>query len=357
VVSAAFALLYAAGAWSAWRSNPMYSMRRTVRLLAVIVLGMGAAFAAVIAATVLTENSPAPIAASAIGGVCFCVCLALIWLIVNAEYPRTPALPAGTALVGTNRRKLLPWVKRLGWVIAGVTLVAPRFPGDTKFVLLGVAGLILALGVASLFAVFLIALHLDRSLTAVERAPWVHWRYRPDEWAAWIAVEVARTADEAPPWNWKRDWIAICISLVVVTIPFAVNENSADWKWLTALTLLSWLVLLAVVFGVDAFAKTASNRMRRLLSRSAPEAYIGAGGVYADGVYNEWVDMGNDLLTATVDERAPRSLTFVFERAAVGGGSIEVRQSVLVPSAADADLVALQAALAAAVPRAQITLA
>jgi hypothetical protein len=170
-------------------------------------------------------------------------------------------------------------------------------------------------------------------------------------------VEVARIAAEAPPWHWRRDGAALVISLVVVTIPFAVNFNPADWKWLTALTMLSWLVLIVVIISVDAFAKTAPGRMRRLLLLGARETYIGAGGVYSDGVFTEWADMGNYLLAATVDERAPRSLTFVFERSAVGGGTVEVRQSVLVPSDAQADLLTLQAALSLAVPRARIALA
>jgi hypothetical protein len=357
VISAVFALVYTVGAWSAWRANPMYSARLTVRLLAVIVFGVGAAFAAIIAATVLTENSPAPVAAAAIGGVCFVVCLALIGLILQFSLPRVPPLAAGTALVSTNRRKLLPWVKRFGWVIAGLGLLGLALPGDTKFVLLGVGALTIALGIVALFAGFLVLLHLDRSMTSVEGSPWVHWRYTPDEWAAWSAVEVARIAAEAPPWQWKRDWKGISISLVIVTIPFAVNFNPADWKWLTALTILSWLVLIAVVFGVDAYARTAPARMRRLLSLGAPDTYLGAAGVYADGVYTEWAGMGNFLLAATVDEREPRSLTFVFERSASGGGTTQVRQSVLVPSDADADLRKLQAALSAAVPRATISLA
>jgi hypothetical protein len=356
MISAVFALIYTVGAWSAWRSNPMYSARLTVRLLATIVLGIGAAFAAIIAATVLTENSPAPVAAAAIGGVCFVVCLALIWLILHVSLPRVAPVAAGTALVRTNRRKLLPWVKRFGWVIAGLALLALALPGDAKFVLAGVGALTLALGIVALFAAFLVYLHLDRSMTAVESAPWVHWRYTPHEWAAWSSAEVARIAAEAPPWQWKRDWKGISISLVVVTIPFAVNFNPADWKWLTALTILSWLVLIVIVFGVDAYARTAPARMRRLLSLGAPDTYLGAGGVYADGVYNEWAGMGNFLLSATVDEREPRSLTFVFERSASGGGTIQVRQSVLLPSDARADLDKLQAALSSAVPRATISL-
>jgi hypothetical protein len=67
MVSTMFALIYTVGAWSAWRKNPMYSARLTLRLVAVILFGVAALFAAAFAAANLTENSPAPVTAAAIG--------------------------------------------------------------------------------------------------------------------------------------------------------------------------------------------------------------------------------------------------------------------------------------------------
>jgi hypothetical protein len=283
--------------------------------------------------------------------------LALIWLIVQFSLPAPPAVPAGTKIANLNRVKLRPWAQGLGLTIAALALLAVILPHDAKFVVFAVGGLIVLLGLVMLFTVYIIALQLDRSLTSVESQPWVHWRYTPQEWKAWSAVEVARIEATTPRWQWQRDWKTFLISLVAVSLPFAVNFQPADWKWLTALTALSWLMIIGLVVGVDLYAKTAPYRMRRLLAHAPPDTYLGAVGMYSDGVYTEWKDMGNYLVTATVDEGDPRSLAFVFNKSVSGGGTIEVRRNVLIPAGADVDFARLQTALAAVCPAASISLA
>jgi hypothetical protein len=351
-----FALIYTVGAWSAWRKNPMYSARLTLRLVAVILFGVAALFAAAFAAANLTENSPAPVTAAAIGGVCFFGGLAFIWLIIQFSIPAPPALPAATKLTRVNRVKLLPWARRFGWATAGIAVLAVAIPGTAKFAVYSVGGLTILLGIVMLFTAYIVARHFDRSLTSVESDPWVHWRYTPQEWKAWSAAEVGRIEAETPRWQWRRNSVALAISLIAISIPFWINVNPADWKWLTALTAFSWLTIVGLVAGVDMYAKTAPYRMRRLLANTAPDTYFGAGGIYSDGVYTEWKTIGNYLLSGTVDEREPRSLTFVFVRSVSGGGTIEVRQSVLMPTGAEADLARLQTAISAMCPTATVAL-
>jgi hypothetical protein len=288
MVTTFFTLIYTVGAWSAWRKNPMYSARLTLRLVTVIVLGVAALVAAAVTAVKFTADSPAAVTAAAIGGVCFFGGLAFIWLIIQFSIPAPPPLPAGTKLVNINRVKLLPWARRLGWATAVIAVLAVAVPGYAKFAVYVVGGMLIVLGIVMLFSAYIVAQHFDRSLTSVESSPWVHWSYTPQEWQAWSDAEVARIEAETPRWQWQRDWMTLTISLLVVSIPFWINFNPADWKWLTALTAVSWLTIVGLVVGVDVYAKTAPYRMRRLLALAAPVTYFGAGGIYSDGVYTEW---------------------------------------------------------------------
>jgi hypothetical protein len=355
MVTAIFALIFAVASWSAWRRNPMYSRRLTLRLLAVIVFGVAGVFAAVIAAGELTQHSSGPVTAAAIGGTCFVSGLAFVWLIVQFTIP-SPPLPAGTQLATLNRAKLIPWVQRFGWAAAGVAILALVLPGPAKAIAYAVGGLLLVLAGFSLFTVYAVALHLDRSLTSVEIDPWLHWRYTPEEWTTWSAVEVARIQAATPQWAWQRDWKALAIIFAVLAIPYALNVDPADWKLLTALLVLSWLVVLGLLLGIGMYAQTAPYRMQRLLAHAVPDTYIGAAGVCSDGIFNQWQNVGNYLTSATLDERDPRSITLVFVRSVSGGGTIEVTQNVLIPAGADGDIAKLQSLLAAALPGASIGL-
>jgi len=357
MVSTLFALIYSWGAWTAWRKSPMYSMYVTLRIVAAIVLGGAALSSAAAAAAELTANRPAPVMVTAIGGVCFLWLLAFIWLLIQLSFPARPTLAAGTKLVNVNRSKLIPRARRLGWAVGGIALITLATPGDARVDVYAVGGVLVAIATATLFTMYIIAQHLDRSLTAVESDPWVRWSYTPQDWKAWSEVEVARLQAETAPWQWRRNALTFGITLVAAAIPFWMNVNRDNWKWLTALTAFEWLMIVGLVIGIEIWGKTAPFRMRRLLAHAAPVTYLGAGGIYADGVFNEWKNFGKYLISATVDEREPRSLTFVFAQAVSGGGTIEIRQSVLCPAGADADLARLQTALAATVPTATIALA
>jgi len=357
LASAIFSLFLAVGAWGAWRSNPMYSTGLTLRLFAAIVLGIGGLIAATLGVVELTEHSSPGVMAGALGAVVLLGCLAMIWLLLQVGFPKTAPLPRSVTLVRTNRSKVGPWLPRFVWTMLGFAILALVLPGDAKLIAYIVGGLVGFIGIALLFTVYVLALHLDRALTSVERDPWVHWRYTPEEWQAWSTVEVARIESTTPHWQWSKDWKALALTLGAVTVPFAVNFNAADWHGLAAMTAGVWLLVIAMVALADRYGRTAPYRLRRLLATSPPETYAGAGGLYADGIFTEWQNVGNYLLTATIDESSPRSITFVFERSVSGGATIEVRRNALVPAGVDADISKLQAALSAAFPKARIALA
>jgi hypothetical protein len=357
VASAFFALICAAGAWSAWRRNPMYSTGLTVRLVVAIVLGGAGFSAATVGVAELTEHRSPAIEAGALGAVLLFGCLALIWLALHFGLPKTASLPASVTLVRTNRAKLTPWVRKFAWTILGFAILALVLPGDAKVIAYICAGIVGLMGILILFSAYLIALRFDRALTSVERDPWIHWRYSPQDWKAWSAIEVARIEATAPNWQWSRDWKVVAISLATVAVLYAVNFTATDWRELAAFTAGSWLLIVGLIAGADRYGRSAPYRLRRLLATSPPETYAGAAGLYADGVFTEWETPGNYLLRATVDEREPRSLAFVFARYVSGGATSEVRHSALIPDGAEGDVAKLQTALAEAFPKARIALA
>jgi hypothetical protein len=112
-----------------------------------------------------------------------------------------------------------------------------------------------------------------------------------------------------------------------------------------------------IVLLANRAAASAPQRLRKRLSDAPPEAYFGQAGLLTDGIYTQWLTVGNYLLEATVDEREPRSLVFRFENAGVGTNpSSETRQYVLIPDGTENDIARLQSALSAACPKARIAL-
>jgi hypothetical protein len=98
--------------------------------------------------------------------------------------------------------------------------------------------------------------------------------------------------------------------------------------------------------------------LRLLMAKAPPETYFGAAGVFADGTYTEWQTDANYLLSATLDDGPPRSLTLLFAKITTGSAALQqVRLSVPIPTEADGDLARLQSALSSVCPTAQIALA
>jgi hypothetical protein len=98
-----------------------------------------------------------------------------------------------------------------------------------------------------------------------------------------------------------------------------------------------------------------------VLRGAAPEVYLVHDGVFCDGVFTTWLTLDNYLKAASIDERAPRSLLFRFEKVVVnpyaGNQLIPIYQSVLIPERAEADLARLQHELSTRFPALPIALA
>jgi hypothetical protein len=306
----ALALLSVVGAWQAWRRNPAYSNRSTLRLVGVTALSIIALVLVIAAAVNLTiHRSPA-----AVMGTMFAVvvlgALGMIFIIQYVSTPKsarlTTALPPSAKIVHVYRRKVYKLASFFALLLALCAALAILTPGAAKGAVLAVGAIALLLALVMLPVMYVTNRNFDRSLSALECNPWVHWQYSPQQWQQWADVRIERM--KATPTNDRH----------------------------------------------------APDKLRSALRRAAPEVYFGHDGVYCDDVFTTWLTLDNYLKAASIDERAPRSLLFRFEKVVVnpyaGNQFVPIYQSVLIPDGAEADLARLQHELSTRFPALPIAL-
>jgi hypothetical protein len=173
------ALLSGVGAWMAWRRNPLYSTASTLRFLAVAVLSIAALIAVIVATVSLTAKLSAPWVVVIMSAVAVVGALAMIFIIQAASTPRearlTTALPAGAKLVHVHRRKVYRWGKIFAILLTACAVMGIVVPGNARYVILSFGGIALMLAAILLPVMYFTARQFDRSLTALELDPWVHW--------------------------------------------------------------------------------------------------------------------------------------------------------------------------------------
>ena len=359
-----FALLSVVGAWMTWRRNPLYSARSAVRSVVVILLAI-AALVAVIVATVDFAADKSPVVFGiTMGAVIMLGAFSLIFIIQKVTTPKEArletALPPGTKIVHVHRQKVYIWTKRMAIVVAGLGLLGFLLPGNFGFAAFALGGFTLLLAVFMLSIFYMTSLNFDRALTAMLCHPWVHWQYSAEQWNQWSEIQAQRAAASPPPaFVFKRDWRKLLLPFSIIAGGVLIfGPGSLLYR-------TSYLVgVCALMAGMWIWAaredRSIPARMRRNLRKAAPEAYFGHDGVFCDGVFTTWLSMNIYLLSASLDERQPRSLMFVFEEVVTnpysGNQLVPIHQSVLIPSGAEDDISRLQKELSARCPKARIIL-
>jgi hypothetical protein len=304
------ALLSAAGAWMAWRRNPLYSTRFSLRMVAFVLLAIGALIAVLIAGVNLTAHSSPEVRVLTMGVIIVVCTLSLIAIIQTVSTPKEgrlmTKLPPSAKLVRVHRQKFYPWARFAAIVIAVLGILGVAIPGYVKYAFLTYAVIALFLALILLPVLYYAARSADRSLTALECDPWVHWRYTPDDWERWGRVQVERV--KASPRRLDR----------------------------------------------------AREKLRAKLLKAAPEVYFGHDGLFCDGVYTNWLTGNVYLTSASVDQRPPRSLLFRFEKPIPNPYSraqvMPILRSVLIPPGSESDIARLQRELTSRCPKARISL-
>jgi hypothetical protein len=360
----ALALLSVVGAWHAWRRNPAYSNRSTLRLVGVTALSIIALILVIVTAVNLTIHRSEAVAMGTMFAVVVIGALGMIFIIQYASTPKsarlTTAVPPSATLVRVYRQKVYTLAKFFAILLALCGVLAILTPGPAKGAVLAVGAIALLLALVLLPVMYVTNRNFDRSLTALECSPWVHWQYSPAQWQQWTDVRVERQKTTPPTFVVTRDWRKLAVPFAVIAVGVCVfGPGSALVR--VSYVLGSCGAIFALIMLSARSDRHSPDNLRVVLRNAAPEVYFGHDGVYCDGVFTTWLTLDNYLKAASIDERAPRSLLFRFEKVVVnpysGNQFVPIYQSVLIPEGAEADLSRLQHELSARLPALPIALA
>jgi uncharacterized membrane protein HdeD (DUF308 family) len=273
--------------------------------------------------------------------------------------PKAPSLPSLVETVHFYRRKIRVWVKRLGWSLLVLGVLAVAIPGEAKYAVAAVAGMLVFLALVLLFAAYFAALNQDRALTALKYKSWVHWTYSPAQWEAWTETQVARVQAAPSTFGLRKAWLALSVAYVAIGIGiFLFCSGSVLFKALY--TVAIWGLLSGMIALGKKNESGAGGRLRTAMKLGGPEVFFGDEGVFCDGVLMPWISTADWLLEAVVDESAPRNLLLRFEKIEPGNAGApqasEVVQRVLLPEDAATDLATLQRELTAKCAKARVAI-
>jgi hypothetical protein len=348
-----FCFLTIIGAYSAWRSSPLYSLKASLKLACAFVLIV----AAVVGASLAIVNGPvsrSPVVQGIAGFLAIVVlaCGASI-LIVRITDAHVAQLPPSARLVSLNRHKVYRWIWRLVVLLLIGTAAALAVPSSWKWLPTALGGFVLLVCGPMLAILYMMARRNDRGMSAVIANPWAHWQYTPEIWAQWAKNQREWEEAQEGPWSWKTSLLLVlfCAGLFVLGALVSggsLQENAIIVGGLTGFVML--LVLVAYWFKRTNF----DRRYRRLLA-AAPEAWFGDEGLFCNGEYTPWILSGKYLLKATAASDPPARVTLVFQSYS-GTSLVLVAQRVPIPDGHIPDLPLLQRKLSAHCPTASVHL-
>jgi len=347
----------------AWRRNPLYSTRSTLRSAVYVLLSVAAIIALIVGAVNLTIHRSPIVAGVTLGAVIVFSSLSFIFIVQSVTTPQqaklATALPPTAKLIHIHRQKVYKWATVFAITVVILGILAIVLPRNGPYVIYAVGSIVLLLGVILLPVGYFNALGLDRSLTILMCDPWVHWQYPAEEWRQWVEVQAARVKATPSKFNIKRDWRKFVWPFSIIAVGVFIF-TPGSWLMKTLYILGCCGLILALVVASAWDGKRSPERLRAALLKATPDAYFGRDGLFCNGVYTTWVGLSVHLTSASVDQNPPRSLCFRFEKYIPnpyeGSQMLPINQSVPIPPGAESDIARLQRELTARCPKAQIVL-
>jgi hypothetical protein len=353
-----FVVLTILGGWFAWRRNPMYSAGKTVQIILLFGGTIAVVLAALASLVVWTARKPQAVTIDA-DIVFFFAGMALILSVAMRVFnPAPAALPEGTKLVTVNRRRVIPWLKALAYVLVTMGAVALFLSPNGREIMGIFAGILAGFSAFLVMAAYLGGYRLDRALTAVLVNPWVHWTYSREQWEAWSEQQVARMKVSQKKITVGAAVRGAVFMFLLLTVPsmFAFSDTTVR-LWIAGGAFV--VVVAGTVLIYRTQSMTQANYRRKLLAAS-PEAFFAPDGLFVDGEYSAWVGAEIYLLAASIEQTTPHCVSMQFERVRTGSAGIEidrVQKMVMIPAGAEADLEKLQKNLSATCRKARVSLA
>jgi len=346
------------GIWIALRRHPLYTWPVALRIAGGTLL-LILASAGVLLLALWLALSLAPPTLSVVALVAAIICALPVMglgmtygftLVTPPSARPETRLPPTVTPVNVHRRALRPWW-RLALAFVGLCALVALIPGPSReiAVVLALAAFIPAsIGIP---AAYLTARQRDRTVTALQLNPWLHWHYSKEARAAWID-EQSRRLHAAP--STKPDWRAVWFVGCPMIIASVMMIFDGPWIIRAAVGLGMSTVGIGGVKIIQIMERGQPDRAERRMRTAAPDAYFGHDGVFCDGQFLTWLSTNQYLIRATVDQRVPRCVALEFKKI-TAGGRMTLRQDVLIPETAnDADLERLQTELRSRCPSAHV---
>jgi hypothetical protein len=348
-----FCFLTIAGAFSAWRRSPLYSLKTTFELVGSFLL-IVAIVAGTTYAIVNGSLNRSPVAQGIAG---FVALLALACgssiLIVRITNKHVAQLPPSARLISFNRHKVYRWIWRLVVFLLINAAACLVLPSAWKWLPEGLGGFVLFLCGPMLSIAYMMARRNDRGMSSVIANPWAHWQYTQEQWAHWAENQREWEIAQEGPWSWMSAslFVLLCVGLFVLGALFTGSSHEENLIIVSGLTGFILLLVLVAYY----FKRTNFDRRYRRLLAAQPETWFGDEGVFSNGAYTPWIVSGRYLLNATAAVDEPARLTLVFETFS-GFSSTRITRRVLIPDGHITDLPALEQKLKSHCPTASVHL-
>jgi hypothetical protein len=200
IILAFFILAIGIGAWKAWRSSPVYSLRSTLKAVTVLLLGLALAIGLVLPiANHLPSRSPLVVALFCLALV-MAITLGLCAAFIRITDGRAAKAPTGTKPVDRHRRKLYPWLLGSGIVLVLLLAWAAVVAPSSAELPLTFALLVVAIGVPLLGSLYIQARRTDYATAALMVNYWVHWQHPSGKDEAWLGPDGLLCGGEYTPW-------------------------------------------------------------------------------------------------------------------------------------------------------------
>jgi hypothetical protein len=187
-------------AWREWRRHPLYSLKSTLEIAAVTLLGL---VLVVGFCELIVFHLPSQSLAATLLGLMMMI--SAITLGITAASFRITEGPIARVNRGTepenrNRRKLYPWILGAGLVLLLLLGWAALVSPEDAEALASIAAVVFCASSAALGSLYIKARRTDYAITALKADPWVHWKYESGQEEAWLGFYGMLAGDTYSPW-------------------------------------------------------------------------------------------------------------------------------------------------------------
>jgi hypothetical protein len=187
-------------AWQSWRRNPLYSLKSTLKIAAVTLLGLALTIVLVLLIAFRLPGNSFAVMLMSIMALISTITLGMVAASVRITDGPIAKVPAGTKPESSNRRKLYPWLLGAGlallMLLGGAALVSP----ENAEALVGIAAVFLGASAAALGSLYMKARRTDYASTALKSNFWLHWQGSSGQDETWLGPDGLLVGDAFTPW-------------------------------------------------------------------------------------------------------------------------------------------------------------